>query len=188
MSSLAYGAQIRSQESICSPTRIELISPGGMDSCCTAGYVGAGTITQGLNRIENHDGIEQALRRNLPAAKKAMVPNVITFSGNSNGMSLEEGARNIIRGLNRVKKIVEDYGITLCMELLNSKVNHPDYMCDHTNWAVRVMEEVNSNNVKLLYDIYHMQIMEGDLISDNRRPSLDQPLPHWWRTRTSRTR
>jgi hydroxypyruvate isomerase len=67
-------------------------------------------------------------------------------------------------GLNRVKKIAEDHGVTICMELLNSKVNHKDYMCDHTAWGVNVVQQVNSPNVKLLYDIYHMQIMEGDLI------------------------
>jgi hydroxypyruvate isomerase len=68
-----------------------------------------------------------------------------------------------------VKKIAEDYGVTICLELLNSKVNHPDYMADHTAWGVRVMQEVNSPNVRLLYDIYHMQIMEGDLITTIRQ-------------------
>jgi hydroxypyruvate isomerase len=83
-------------------------------------------------------------------------------------MSDEEGARNTIAGLNRVKKIAEDNGVTICMELLNSKVNHHDYMADHTDWGVRVVEAVNSPRVKLLYDIYHMQIMEGDLIATIR--------------------
>jgi hydroxypyruvate isomerase len=101
------------------------------------------------------------------------VPNVITFSGNRGGpperISDEEGARNTIAGLNRVKKIAEDHGVTICMELLNSKRDHPDYMCDHTAWGLRVVSEVNSPNVRLLYDIYHMQIMEGDLIETIRR-------------------
>ncbi len=132
---------------------------------CTMGYAGGGTIPEALNRTENHAAIESALRENIPLAAKAGVPNVITFSGNRAGMSDEEGARNTVAGLNRVKKIAEDHGVTICMELLNSKVNHPDYMCDHTAWGVGVMEEVNSPNVKLLYDIYHMQIMEGDLIA-----------------------
>ena len=79
-------------------------------------------------------------------------------------MSDDEGAKNTIAGLNRVKKIAEDHGVTICMELLNSKVDHKDYMCDHTAWGVHVMEGVNSPRVKLLYDIYHMQIMEGDVI------------------------
>ncbi len=132
---------------------------------CTMGYADAGTIPEAMNRTEHHAAIEAALRTNIPLAAKAGLPNVITFSGNRKGMSDEEGARNTIAGLNRVKKIAEDNGVVICLELLNSKVNHPDYMCDHTAWGVRVVEEVNSPNVKLLYDIYHMQIMEGDLIA-----------------------
>jgi hydroxypyruvate isomerase len=135
---------------------------------CTMGYAGGGEIRKALNRVENHAAIEQGFRTNMPRAAKAGVPNVITFSGNRGGMSDEEGARNTIAGLNRVKKIAEDHGVTICLELLNSKVNHPDYMCDHTKWGVRVVQEVNSPNVKLLYDIYHMQIMEGDLIETIR--------------------
>jgi hydroxypyruvate isomerase len=135
---------------------------------CTMGYAGGGEIGKALNRVENHAAIEQGFRENIPRAEKAGVPNVITFSGNRGGMSDEEGARNTIAGLNRVKKIAEDHGVTICLELLNSKVNHPDYMCDHTAWGVRVVREVNSPNVKLLYDIYHMQIMEGDLIDTIR--------------------
>lgn len=139
---------------------------------CTMGYAGGGEIGKALNRIENHAAIEQAFRTNIPQAAKADIPNVITFSGNRAGMSDDEGAKNTIIGLNRVKKIAEDHGVTICLELLNSKRNHPDYMADHTAWGVRVMEEVNSPNVRLLYDIYHMQIMEGDLaatLSENIR-------------------
>jgi len=132
---------------------------------CTMGYVAAGTIPDALNVVANHDKIEAGLRLNIPLAAKAGVPNVITFSGNRRGMSDEEGARNVILGLNRVKKIAEDNNVVLCLELLNSKVNHIDYMGDHTAWGVAVMKEVNSPHVKLLYDIYHMQIMEGDLIA-----------------------
>ena len=131
---------------------------------CTMGYAGGGEIAQGLNRLENHAAIEDGFRKNIPLAAKAGVPNVITFSGNRAGLSDEQGAKNTVIGLNRVKKIAEDHGVTICMELLNSKVNHKDYMCDHTAWGVEVMQQVNSPNVKLLYDIYHMQIMEGDLI------------------------
>jgi hydroxypyruvate isomerase len=131
---------------------------------CTMGYAGGGEINKALNRTENHAAIEQAFRANIPRAATAGVPNVITFSGNRAGLSDEEGARNTIAGLNRLKKIAEDHGVTICLELLNSKRDHHDYMCDHTAWGVRVAQEVNSPNVKLLYDIYHMQIMEGDLI------------------------
>ncbi len=139
---------------------------------CTMGYAGGGTIPEALNRVENHAAIEAAFRKNIPLAAQKGVPNVITFSGNRKGMSDEEGARNCVIGLNKLKKIAEDNGVTICMELLNSKVNHHDYMADHTAWGVGVMEQVNSPNVKLLYDIYHMQIMEGDLIrtiQDNRK-------------------
>jgi hydroxypyruvate isomerase len=135
---------------------------------CTMAYGGGGDIPKALNRTENHATIEQGFRLNIPRAAKAGVPNIITFSGNRAGMSDEEGARNTIIGLNRVKKIAEDNGITICLELLNSKRDHHDYMCDHTPWGVRVMQEVNSPNVKLLYDIYHMQIMEGDLVQTIR--------------------
>jgi len=96
---------------------------------CTMGHAGGGTISDALNRPEHHDAIEAAFRLNIPLAAKAGVPNVITFSGNRRGMSDDEGARNTVAGLNRVKKIAEDNGVNICMELLNSKVNHPDYMC-----------------------------------------------------------
>ena len=131
---------------------------------CSMGYAGGGEITTAMNRIENHAKIEEGFRKYIPLAAKAVVPNVITFSGNRNGMSDEEGAKNTIAGLNRVKKIAEDHGVTICMELLNSKVDHHDYMCDHTAWGVQVVQTVNSPRVKLLFDIYHMQIMEGDLV------------------------
>jgi hydroxypyruvate isomerase len=139
-------------------------APRKVGLICTMGYAGGGTIPDALNRVENHAAIEEAFRKNIPLAAKMGVPNVITFSGNRKGMSDEEGAKNCVIGLNKLKKIAEDNGVTICMELLNSKVNHKDYMCDHTAWGVGVMEQVNSPNVKLLYDIYHMQIMEGDLI------------------------
>ncbi len=144
------------------PSEFEI--PGRYGLVSSMGYAEAGTIKDGLNRLENHAGIEAGLRKNIAAAVKAGVPNLITFSGNAAGMSKDEGLKNCVIGLNRLKKIVEDNGIILNMELLNSKVNHKDYMCDSTPWGVKVMEEVNSPNIKLLYDIYHMQIMEGDLI------------------------
>ncbi|MGC2182492.1 MAG: TIM barrel protein, partial [Terriglobales bacterium] len=132
---------------------------------CSMAYAGGGELTNAMNRTENHDKIEEGFRKNIPLAAKAGIPNVITFSGNRAGMSDEEGAKNTIAGLNRVKKIAEDNGVVICLELLNSKVNHKDYMCDHTAWGVQVVQAVNSPHVKLLYDIYHMQIMEGDLIA-----------------------
>jgi hydroxypyruvate isomerase len=138
--------------------------PGRHGLVCSMGYAGGGEIPTALNRVENHQRIEDGFRKNIPLAAKAGVPNVITFSGNRAGMSDEEGAKNTIAGLNRLKKIAEDHGVTICLELLNSKVDHKDYMCDHTAWGVQVVQAVNSPRVKLLYDIYHMQIMEGDLV------------------------
>ena len=132
---------------------------------CSMGYADGGQINKALNRVENHDAIEAGLRKNVPLAAKAGVPNVITFSGLRAGLSDEEGARNTVIGLRRLRSLMEDHGVTLCLELLNSKVDHHDYMCDHTAWGVGVVEEVGSKNIKLLYDIYHMQIMEGDLIA-----------------------
>ena len=164
----AFGAQI-------GLAGIDLLQPEEWETprrhglICSMGYAGGGEIADALNRPENHAAIEAAFRKNIPLAAKAGVPNVITFSGNRRGMTDQEGARNTIVGLNRVKKIAEDNGGVICMELLNSKVDHPDYMADHTAWGVRVMQEVNSPNVKLLHDIYHMQIMEGDLIATIRK-------------------
>ncbi|MGE5568878.1 MAG: hydroxypyruvate isomerase family protein [Rhodospirillales bacterium] len=125
---------------------------------------GGGSIADGLNRKELHDKIIAELRENITKAAEAGVPNVITFSGNRRGMSDEEGLENCVAGLNRIKAFAEEKGVTINLELLNSKVNHKDYMCDHTAWGVEVCKRVNSPRVKLLYDIYHMQIMEGDVI------------------------
>ncbi|HEV2447279.1 MAG TPA: TIM barrel protein [Candidatus Sulfopaludibacter sp.] len=130
---------------------------------------GKSSIPDGWNRKESHDRLEQEIRARIVRAAEAKVPNVITFSGNRNGMGDEEGKANCIAGLNRVKKFAEDNGVTVCLELLNSKVDHKDYMCDHTAWGVDVVKAVDSPRVKLLYDIYHMQIMEGDIIRTIRQ-------------------
>jgi hydroxypyruvate isomerase len=160
----AYSAQIGLKGvDLLNPEEYEV--PGRYGLVCSMAYAGGGELPNALNRTENHARIEEGFRKNIPLAAKAKIPNVITFSGNRNGMSDEEGAKNTIAGLNRVKKIAEDNGVVICLELLNSKVNHKDYMCDHTAWGVQVVQAVNSPHVKLLYDIYHMQIMEGDLVA-----------------------
>ncbi len=125
---------------------------------------GAGNIKDCWNQRENHDRLEREMRGNIDLAAAAKVPNVITFSGNRRDLSDEEGKDNCVAGLNRVKKIAEDKGVMICLELLNSKVDHKDYQCDHTAWGVDVIKRVDSPRVRLLYDIYHMQIMEGDVI------------------------
>lgn len=122
------------------------------------------SLEDGLNKPSNHSRIADELRESLEVAKKYEIPNLICFSGNRNGLSDEEGAANTVEGLRMVAKDAEAAGVNLILELLNSKVDHKDYQCDHTSWGVQVVEAVNSPRVKLLYDIYHMQIMEGDLI------------------------
>jgi hydroxypyruvate isomerase len=131
---------------------------------CSMGYAGGGTIRDGLNVKANHDAIAKNFEQAIPRAAAMRVPNVITFFGNKRGMSDEEAAANCVDGLNRVKRIAEDHGVTICVELLNSKVDHKDYQGDHTAFGVAVVKAVGSPRVKLLYDIYHMQIMEGDLM------------------------
>jgi hydroxypyruvate isomerase len=125
---------------------------------------GAGNIPDCWNRLENHEKLVHDMEENLTRASAAGVPNVITFSGNRKGMPDGEGLENCLKGLNRVKKLAEEKNVTINLELLNSKVNHKDYMADHTAWGVELCKRVGSPRVKLLYDIYHMQIMEGDVI------------------------
>ena len=130
-----------------------------------ATFAGHSSLTDGLNKRENHDRIEDELLANIELAAANDIPGLITFSGNRyEGLSDEEGIDIIAEGLSRVTKAAEEKGINLCLELLNSKVNHPDYQCDSTAWGVEVCQRVNSPRAKLLYDIYHMQIMEGDII------------------------
>ena len=123
-----------------------------------------GGIGSGLNRVENHDKIVAFYEATAPKVAAAGHQNIICFSGNRKGMSDDEGLENCAKGLKRVAAICEKHGVVAVMELLNSKVNHPDYMCDHTAWGVELCKRVGSENFKLLYDIYHMQIMEGDVI------------------------
>jgi len=127
-----------------------------------------GTIPDALNRKENHERIERSLREGIDLAAANGVSNIITFSGNRRGMPDAEGADNCVAFLDKVKAQAEDKGVTLCLELLNSKVNHKDYMFDHIGWGVEVMKRVNSQRVKILFDIYHAQIMDGDVVRNIR--------------------
>ena len=121
-------------------------------------------ISSGFNKRENHARVCDEIRANLELAKQFEIPNLIVFSGNREGLSDEKGLEICAEGLNLIKGDAEKAGVTLVMELLNSKVNHGDYQCDHTAWGAQLVEAVDSPRVKLLYDIYHMQIMEGDLM------------------------
>ncbi|MBA3874893.1 MAG: TIM barrel protein [Anaerolineae bacterium] len=129
-----------------------------------ASFSGHQSIQDGLNRTENGSRIEAELRASIAQAEKWNIPNVIVFSGNRNSQDDTTGAEITAENLRRVSKVAEDAGVNLVIELLNSKVDHPDYQCDSTAWGVKVCQMVDSTRVKLLYDIYHMQIMEGDVI------------------------
>ena len=130
---------------------------------CAVG-MGINEIPHGMNDTSNHAAMEKNFRRLLPLARKYGVPNLICFSGNRASISDEEAWQNSALLLNKVKAQAEDEGVTILLELLNSKIDHPDYHCDRTPWGVEIMKRVESPRVKLLYDIYHMQIMEGDII------------------------
>ncbi len=127
-----------------------------------------GTIPEALNRTENHARLGALMHAAIDEAAANGVPNIITFSGNRNGMDDRAGADNSVAFLNGIKAHAEDKQITVCMEYLNSKVNHKDYMFDHIAWGVDVMKRVDSPRVKILYDIYHAQIMDGDIVRNIR--------------------
>ncbi|MGA2691778.1 MAG: TIM barrel protein [Opitutaceae bacterium] len=126
--------------------------------------MGVTRIPEGLNRIEHHAVMVPGMVERIKACADAGLPNVICFSGNRGGMDDELGLANCAVALKQIVGEAEKRRVTVCMELLNSRVNHPDYMCDHTAWGVELVKRVGSERFKLLYDIYHMQIMEGDVI------------------------
>lgn len=153
---------------------IELIGPAdwpvvkkyGLTCAMTSG---AGTIGSGLNRKENHERCLAEFRKNIPLAAEAGLPNVICFSGNRAGMPDDVAIESCVAALKEVVGLAEERKVTICMELLNSKVDHADYQCDRSWFGVEVAKRVSSPRFKLLYDIYHMQIMEGDLIRTIRK-------------------
>lgn len=125
---------------------------------------GPTSIVRGWNRVEHHDEFVRETERRLPLIKEAGIPQMIVFSGNRDGLDDREGIKNCVKGLKRITPLAEQLGVTIIMELLNSRVDHKDYQCDRTAWGVEVVKGVGSDRFKLLYDIYHMQIMEGDVI------------------------
>jgi len=128
-----------------------------------------GGISLAWNRPQYHQVLLEAYRRQIKAAVEAGVDNVICFSGNRDGMDDQEGLENCATGLKQLMPYAEEMGVTITMELLNSKVDHRDYMCDRTHWGAALCEAIGSERFKLLYDIYHMQIMEGDVIATIRK-------------------
>jgi len=129
--------------------------------CYTAGKV---SLTEGFNRMEYHDQLVKDYMEVIPMMVKAGYKNLICFSGNRNGMDDETGLKNCVTGLQKIMPLAEKNGIIIQMELFNSKVDHPDYMADKSAWGVELCKRLGSENFKLLYDIYHMQINEGDVI------------------------
>ena len=154
---------------------IELLEVGDLPALKKHGLTCAmvsgvpGGITQGLNRLENHDKIVAFYEEHASKVAAAGCKNIICFSGNRKGMSDEKGLENCAVGLKRIMSVCEKNKVVAVMELLNSKVDHADYMCDHTAWGVELCKKVGSEHFKLLYDIYHMQIMEGDVIATIRK-------------------
>ena len=152
---------------------IELLEPAEWPVVQRAGLTcalanGTTRIDEGFNRKENHARFVPSMKERIVQCADAGLPNVICFSGNRHGLSDEEGLENCAQGLRQIMPTAEQKRVTVVMELLNSKVDHKDYQCDHTAWGVELVKRVGSERFKLLYDIYHMQIMEGDIIATIR--------------------
>jgi hydroxypyruvate isomerase len=143
------------------PEHWSLVQDHGLSISAVAAHL---PLTIGLNRQDLHAKLEDEILSSIANAQRLKIPSLICFSGNRNGLSDEAGAEITAAGFARVAKQAEEAGIDLALELLNSKVDHPDYQADHTAWGLQVCRSVASPRVKLLYDIYHMQIMEGDII------------------------
>jgi hydroxypyruvate isomerase len=142
------------------PPEIKVVQKFGL----TCAMIGGASISEGLNRTDNHARIEKELRERIDFAAEEGLPNVICMSGNRAGMNDEDGLKNCLIGLKCVIGYAEAKKVTLCMEGLNTKVDHKDYMYERTSWGVELCKRLGSPRFKLLYDIYHMQIMEGDVI------------------------
>jgi len=141
----------------------EVVNKHGLT--CAMGYGSSIGLNKGFNDPSLHEQLLKDYTEAIPKAADAGLKNIICFSGNTNGLSAEKGIENCAKGLDPVVKLAQKYNITMTMELLNSKVDHKDYQCDHTEWGVKLADKLGSDNFKLLYDIYHMQIMEGDVIA-----------------------
>ena len=127
-------------------------------------HIGHQSLSDGLNRTDNHARIERELRASIDKAAANDIPVLICFSGNRRGLADDAGAAATVAGLKLVAGYAEEKQVTLALELLNSRIDHKDYQCDRTAWGAAVVRAVGSLRVRLLYDVYHMQVMEGDLI------------------------
>lgn len=152
------------------PNYVEVIETAHRYGLAVASMGGHESLGDGLNQRANHERIEAELRESIDIAAHYGIPGLICFSGNRQPFQSEQDAIDAcVDGLCRIVPYAEKKGVNLNIELLNSKIDHPGYQCDHTAWGVAVCEKVNSSRVKLLYDIYHMQIMEGDIIRTIRQ-------------------
>lgn len=149
---------------------------GGFGLKCAVGYATDWGIPKGFNRVENHEKLIADFEKMIPKAAAARVPNLICFSGNREGMNDNEGMINCAKGLRKLMPLAEKHNVTIIMELLNS-YGHKDYMCDKTKWGAALVEMVGSQRFKLLYDIFHMQIMEGNVIDTIR--NFNQYIGHY---------
>lgn len=154
---------------------IELLNPEDFDTikrygltCAMANSVPL-SLTEGFNDPSLHAQLQKDYEALIPVVAEAGFKNIICFSGNRNGLDDDTGLENCAVGLEPVVKKAAEFDLTICMELLNSRVDHADYQCDHTEWGVALCEKLGLDNFKLLYDIYHMQIMEGDIIATIRK-------------------
>jgi hydroxypyruvate isomerase len=136
---------------------------------CAMGYAATIGLNRGFNDPSLHEQLLKEFTTVIPKAANDGIKNLICFSGNRNGITDEQGLENCAKGLEPVVKLAAKHNVVIAMELLNSKVNHKDYQCDHTEWGVKLCEKLGLENFKLLYDIYHMQIMEGDVIATIRK-------------------
>jgi hydroxypyruvate isomerase len=151
-------------------TAIDLIGPKDYpllkkynihNSMCNGAEI---SLTEGWNDLKYHETLIKNYKKTIPIVAEAGYTNLICFSGNRRGMDDDIGLKNCVEGLKQIMPLAEKHGVMIQMELLNSKIDHPDYMCDHSDWGVELCKQLGSDNFKLLYDIYHMQIMEGDVI------------------------
>ena len=149
---------------------IDLIGPDGwktlkkynlVSTMCNGAEI---SLTEGFNDPKHHPTLIENYTKHIKLLAEAGYTNLICFSGNKRGMDDETGLQNCIEGLQKILPLAEKLGVVIQMELFNSKINHPDYMCDNTSWGIELCKRLNSTNFKLLYDIYHMQISEGDII------------------------
>ncbi|MGA2058920.1 MAG: sugar phosphate isomerase/epimerase family protein [Thermoguttaceae bacterium] len=160
---------------------IELVEPADWPTLKKHGLICAMTpshpVGQGFNKKENHEKCIAALKKLIDACAEAGYPNVITFSGNRDSISDDEGLKNCAEGLKKVIGYAERKNVNVCIEILNSRLNHKGYMCDTAEWAAELCKQVGSPRMKILFDIYHVQVQQGDIIA--RIKKFQQYIGHY---------